>query len=178
MKRLLMMAFSIGIFSFGSASCSPDIPVESPLTARPGTPAEPDHPGNSENNGNTMNNKLRITVGAASFTVTLYDNAAVAVFRTMLPMTINMKEMNGNEKLYYLPGRLPTAASYPATIHAGDLMLWGSDCLVLFYKSFSTSYNYTRLGRVDDAAGLETAVGSGSVTVTFEQTETGKIEID
>lgn len=173
MKRLFVIVFSIGIFSLGSASCSPEVPIESPETEQPSAPDKPNNPDNDDNNNtDSMNNKLKITVGTASFTATLYDNAAVAALKAMLPLTVNMSETNGNEKLYYLSSSLPTSTFRPGSIRSGDLMLWGSDCLVLFYKSFSSSYSYTRIGRVDDASGLEAAVGSGSVTVTFEQPKT------
>jgi hypothetical protein len=47
-------------------------------------------------------------------------------------------------------------------------MLYGSNTVVLFYENFSTSYGYTRLGKIDNPAGLATALGSGNVTVTFD----------
>ncbi|MPN62234.1 hypothetical protein SDC9_209981 [bioreactor metagenome] len=85
----------------------------------------------------------------------------------MLPLTINMIELNGNEKYFDLPKSLPTNSSNPGTIKNGDLMLYGSKTLVLFYKTFSTPYNYTRLGSVNDTTSLASALGGGNVTVTF-----------
>jgi hypothetical protein len=79
-----------------------------------------------------------------------------------------MTELNGNEKLFRLPGALPTRESRPSSIHTGDLMLYGSSTLVVFYKSFPTTYSYTAIGRIDDPAGLEAALGPGDVTVVFE----------
>ena len=110
---------------------------------------------------------MRITMGEYQFTVALEDNAAAAALKECLPLTLDMSELNGNEKYNYLPFRLPTNASNPGQIHAGDLMLYGSDCLVLFYKSFSTGYSYTPIGRIDDPDGLADAVGRGGVQVTF-----------
>lgn len=115
-----------------------------------------------------MRSKLKINIGSASFNVTLEDNATVAALKALLPMTVNMPDMNGNEKYYYLPEDLPTASSNPGTIRAGDLMLYGSSCMVLFYEDFSTSYSYTRLGRVDNPSELASALGAGSATITFE----------
>ena len=124
---------------------------------------------NDNNNSNdTINNKIIIKIGSSNFTATLTNNATANAFKAILPITINMSELNGNEKYFDLSKNLPADASKPGTIQNGDLMLYGSNTLVLFYKTFSTSYSYTRLGRIDNTSGLAAAVGSGSVTVTFE----------
>ena len=115
-----------------------------------------------------MSSKIVITVNSNTFTATLFDNNSGKAFKEMLPMTINMKELNENEKYYDLSSDLPTNSSDPGTIQNGDLLLYGSRTLVLFYKTFSTSYSYTKLGRIDDPSGLTSALGSGNVTVTFE----------
>lgn len=111
--------------------------------------------------------KLKITIDTTAFTATLYNNPTVTAFKTRLPMTVNMRDLNANEKYFDLSENLPANASNPGTIQTGDLMLYGSNTLVLFYKSFSTSYSYTPMGRIDDIAGLTTALGLGNVTVTF-----------
>ena len=48
-------------------------------------------------------------------------------------------------------------------------MLYGSDCLVIFYESFNTTYSYTRIGRIDNADNLDGVVGSGSVNVRISK---------
>jgi len=111
--------------------------------------------------------QMRITVGSAVFLATLEDNPTAQAFKGLLPLTLNMTDVNGNEKYYQFADSLPANASNPGTIHAGDVMLYGSNGLVLFYETFSTSYSYTRIGRIDDASGLAAALGTGNVTVTF-----------
>ena len=113
--------------------------------------------------------KLRITINENKVvTATLEDNATVAAFREMLPLTLDMSDLNANEKKFDLPKRLPTKDSNPKKIQVGDLMIWNSSTLVLFYKSFPTSYSYTKIGRINDASGLADAVGSEDVRISFE----------
>ncbi|MES2919965.1 MAG: cyclophilin-like fold protein [Verrucomicrobiota bacterium] len=113
-------------------------------------------------------NQMQITIGQKTFKATLEDNVTAAAFKAMLPLKLNMDDVNDNEKVSGLSANLPTEDSNPKHIQTGDLMIWASRSLVLFYKSFPTSYSYTRLGRIHDPAGLFAAVGSGNVTVTFK----------
>lgn len=113
--------------------------------------------------------KLSITVNENYvFRATLEDNATVAAFKEMLPLTLDMSDLHANEKKFDLPKRLPTNDSNPKMIQVGDLMIWNSRTLVLFYKSFPTSYSYTKIGRINDASGLADAVGSEDVRISFE----------
>lgn len=128
-----------------------------------------DDNSNTENTTPMANGKIKIKVGSQTFTATLLDNNSAKAFQEILPLTINMVELNNNEKYYDLPNSLPTNSSNPGTIKNGDLMLYGSKTLVLFYKTFSTSYSYTKLGAIDDVTGLASALGSGNVSVTFEK---------
>jgi hypothetical protein len=119
-------------------------------------------------NATPASNQMRIKIGSSFFTATLYDDATATAFKGMLPMTVKMSDLNGNEKYFDLSSNLPTNASNPRMIQSGDLMIYGSNTLVLFYKTFATSYSYTRLGRINDTEGLAAAVGSGNVTVAYE----------
>lgn len=122
----------------------------------------------NKNEGGEESMKLNIKVGDKNFTATLESNNTTKSLLEKLPLTINMSELHGNEKYYYFNESLPTNSERIGNINTGDLMLYGSDCLVLFYKSFSTSYSYTRLGHIDNPQGLADVVGSGNITVTFE----------
>ena len=73
----------------------------------------------------------------------------------------------GQPKYTRLPEALPTDAIQPGALQTGDLMLYGANCLVLFYQSFPSSYSYTPLGQIEHPDGLASVLGAGSVTVTL-----------
>ncbi|HCF6118205.1 TPA: hypothetical protein NIH73_006727 [Pseudomonas aeruginosa] len=108
-----------------------------------------------------------MTIGQQRFAITLEDNRSTRELAARLPLTLDMSDLNDNEKHVTLPRPLPTQAYRPGTIHNGDFLLYGPDTLVVFYKSFSSSYSYTRLGRIDNPAGLSQALGRDDVRVTF-----------
>lgn len=48
------------------------------------------------------------TVGEYRFPATLLSSETAAAFTEHLPLTLNMSELNGNEKYFYLDNSLPT----------------------------------------------------------------------
>lgn len=158
-----IMKFSASIIIFilcliVSANC---IAEEAPLL-------DSNVPDSAPRTSELMKDTIAIIIGDNHFTAILESNAAANEFKKMLPLTISMRDLNSNEKFFDLSNNLSPNASNPRTINEGDLMLWGSNTLVLFYKTFNTSYKYTRLGKIENPSGLSQALGSGNVTVTFE----------
>ena len=127
-----------------------------------------------EKAGDTM----KMTVNGKDFEITLENNDTVAALKELMPMTLDMSELNGNEKYYYLDTELPSASEKVGNINEGDIMLYGNNCLVVFYKSFSTPYSYTKIGHISDTSGLEEALGKGGVTLTFQSDNTTYTEPD
>ena len=114
-----------------------------------------------------VKNSVTIQINGKNFSATLEDNPSAKKFAEMFPLEVEAVELNGNEKYFYLEKNLPSNSERVEKIHAGDLMLFGSNCVVIFYKDFATSYSYTRLGKIDNAADLPKVLGGGNVHVKF-----------
>lgn len=131
-------------------------------------PTENISEGSENMNNQSEEIKINLIINNKTFTATLENNQTVHELIENFPMTINMSDLNSNEKYYYLDSNLITNSSSPRRINSGDIKLFGSNCLVVFYESFSTSYSYTNLGKVDNAAEFVKELGRGNVTIRFE----------
>ena len=124
-----------------------------------------------QNNNKAIDNKsevidkMRIIINNKEYIINLEDNETTKAFINLLPQEFNMNELNGNEKYVYLDSNLPTNSYNPKEIDKGDVMLYGDNCLVIFYKSFKTSYSYTKIGHIDNLPDLD----NSNIKVKFER---------
>ena len=114
--------------------------------------------------------QISVTINGTPFTATLDDGVAGQQMLERLPLSLHMEELHGNEKYNYTGESFDGEEYLPTTIEAGDLMVYGGDCLVLFYETFDNDrYQYQRVGKIDDVTKLAEVCGKNSVNVDFEQ---------
>lgn len=119
--------------------------------------------------GDNMFNEfnVNILINGNNYTAIFEDNITTRELISILPFEINMNELNGNEKYYYFSTNFQVEPKRVNKINAGDIMMFGNNCLVIFYESFNTSYSYTRIGHISNTQNLKEDLGTGSVIVTF-----------
>ncbi len=117
--------------------------------------------------GFTQQSYMNIKVDNKIFIVVLEDNKTVKSLTQKLPITLEMSDLNNNEKYCYLDFSLPTDSKSVKNIKKGDVMLFGNSCLVIFYKSFATSYSYTKIGYIENPADIETVLGKKDIKVVL-----------
>jgi len=159
MKKSLLLTLLLTLFFFTGCADSHEVKQ----------PAENAATKNSTQETEVITTKIKITVNGETFDATLDNNPSADAFIKKMPLEVTMTELNGNEKYYRFNENFPSADERVGKISTGDLMLYDSSYVVLFYKNFSTSYSYTRLGRVLNSERLEKTLGGGNVKVKFEK---------
>ena len=95
---------------------------------------QPDTNSDTEEN---MVKKMTLQIGNSSFTATLENNPAVDAFVEMMndsSVIIQMNDYSGFEKVGSLGTNLP-ADDKQTTTHAGDIVLYNGNQIVIFYGS-------------------------------------------
>ena len=109
--------------------------------------------------------EMKIEINHQVYPVALENNDTVMALYNLLPLEVNMSELNGNEKYVYLSEKLPVNEKKVGRVHKGDVMLYQDNCLVLFYKDFETPYSYTKIGSIQ---GL-TDLGKESISIKIHK---------
>lgn len=124
----------------------------------------------NQTNADMENNKIRLTVeGGRTFTATLVDNTSAQALVEQLAkgdITVDMEDYAGMEKVGTLGISLPRN-DRPTTTGPGDLILYQGHNFVIYYDT--NSWNFTRLGKIDNVSQteLKAALGEGDVRVTL-----------
>lgn len=122
-----------------------------------------------ENNKNEKSDlkmtEIKVKIHDKTYKLNLENNQTVEEFINILPQEYMMNELNGNEKYVYINESLTTNTRQYKKIEKGDVMLYGDNCLVIFYESFETNYRYTKIGHIDNLPDL----GKENIKIYFEK---------
>jgi hypothetical protein len=108
--------------------------------------------------------RMIVEINGVEYNMTLENNLAAMDLLSIAPIEMDMEDLNSNEKYNYLSYSLSDSDTYTGTINKGDVMLYQSNCIVIFYKDFETTYSYIKLGHID---GLE-ELNNETVKVIFK----------
>ncbi|MGC6767941.1 cyclophilin-like fold protein [Enterococcus sp. LJL51] len=155
LKRVYRLFYVIGLAMFFLSGCSPKeaaVPIsaiesEDQLSAAPKSSNQID--------GKESLRIVKLKLDNQDFQLELEENETVEELTAQFPLSLELEDLNQNEKYAYLSKALPTAPQRIVQIEKGDVLLFGSDCLVIFYESFETNYTYTRIGKIKEAAALD-----------------------
>ncbi|MGT2949828.1 hypothetical protein BU202_00685 [Streptococcus cuniculi] len=113
--------------------------------------------------------KITIQIGREQFRVSLEDNQATRELVALLKeatVTVDVSDYDGFEKVGSLGSPLTSSDQKMATQN-GDIVLYNSRQLVLFYGS--NTWSYTKIGSVTDKEGWKQALerAGDSLTVSL-----------
>ena len=130
-------------------------------------------------NAQTMTQKLYVTIGTETRSVTMEDNVGTQALVAALEnadITYVAHDYGNFEKVGYIGQSFPTA-DHQLTTSAGDLVLYNGNNICIFYGS--NSWSYTFIGHLDGMSADEVrqfvnaAAGDVSITLSLHPTPTG-----
>ena len=154
-----------------NAAQDPKQSAESVTSAQPGTEQQgAEQQGAEEPVEEEIKDKmLKMMIGDTEVSVDWENNESAEALKDLCaeePLVIQMSMYGGFEQVGSIGTRLPSDDEQTST-SAGDIVLYSSNQIVVFYGS--NSWAYTRLGHItdQDAAGMTDLLGNGDVTITI-----------
>lgn len=110
---------------------------------------------------------LKITVDEHTFYAVFEDNPSADAFRQLLeeePITVEMEDYGGFEKVGSLGTSLPRTDTHITTV-PGDIILYQGNQITIYYDT--NTWNFTKLAQIEDPESLKEKLGEGSIRATF-----------
>ena len=154
-----------------NAAQDPKQSAESVTSAQPGTEQQGAEQQAAEEpvEEEVKEKMLKMMIGDTEVSVDWENNESAEALKDLCaeePLVIQMSMYGGFEQVGSIGTRLPSDDEQTST-SAGDIVLYSSNQIVVFYGS--NSWAYTRLGHItdQDAAGMTDLLGNGDVTITI-----------
>ncbi|MEV1046149.1 cyclophilin-like fold protein [Streptomyces sp. NPDC049916] len=171
LRRALTATAATGVLLLAATACSDDSSAEQTPTTSTATSSAPASTPGSASASPTGSDRstpmdIRVTIDGQEVEATLNDSPAARDLATLLPLTLDLKDFHGTERIADPPRKLTTDnAPEPQAPKTGDLTYyapWGN--LALFYQDGpSASSDLLVLGHID--ADAEVLSGADRITI-------------
>ena len=166
MKKLLI--FLLIIISITLTSCGKSNSIPTPTTDEPSTTiTTPSDDNQTTKEDETANMKLTLKIDGIEVDVIWADNDSVKALKNLAKdrLTINMSKYGGFEQVGSIGSTLPSSDTR-ITTNPGDIVLYSSNQIVIFYDS--NIWSYTKLGHINlSKSELTNLLGDEHVVTTL-----------
>lgn len=166
MKKILILLLAVTFVVL--TSCGKSNSTHTPTTDEPSTTiTTPSDDNSTTKEDETETMKLTLKIDDIEVDVIWSDNDSVKALKNLAKdgLTINMSKYGGFEQVGSIGSTLPSADTR-ITTNPGDIVLYSSNQIVLFYDS--NTWSYTKLGRINlSKSELTDLLGDEDVVITL-----------
>ena len=167
MKKFLTILFAIVLIVLTSCGKSNNSPTQTTTDDPSITITTPSDDNSTTKEDETANMKLTLKIDGIEVDVIWADNDSVKALKNLAKngLTINMSKYGGFEQVGSIGSTLPSSDTR-ITTNPGDIVLYSSNQIVLFYDS--NTWSYTKLGHINlSKSELTDLLGDEDVVITL-----------
>lgn len=167
MKKLLMILLTFMIIALTSCGKSTNSSTPSNTDAPSTSITTPSDDNQTTKEDETANMKLTLKIDDTEVDVIWADNDSVRALKNLAKdgLTINMSKYGGFEQVGSIGSTLPSSDTR-ITTNPGDIVLYSSNQIVIFYDS--NTWSYTKLGHINlSKSELTDLLGDEDVVITL-----------
>ena len=166
MKKILILLLAVTFLVL--TSCGKSNSTHTPTTDEPSTTITiPSDDNSTTKEDETETIKLTLKIDDIEVDVIWADNDSVKALKNLAKngLTINMSKYGGFEQVGSIGSTLPSSDTR-ITTNPGDIVLYSSNQIVLFYDS--NTWSYTKLGHINlSKSELTDLLGDEDVVITL-----------